>query len=89
MGIIDGFSGLNLTVVAVFALLFMCAFAVLLFAPLVYVIILGRREEPTHRIVAILGAVGQLCCALRDRGRRRGCGHRGRRHVMRERNRRR
>lgn len=37
-----------------------------LFAPLIYIAILGRRDEPTQRLVALVKAVGQLVKAVAD-----------------------
>lgn len=42
-----------------------------LFAPLIYIAILGRRDEPTQRLVALVKAVGQLAKAIADIIRRR------------------
>jgi hypothetical protein len=43
----------------------------LLFAPLVYIAILGRRDEPAQRLVALVQCVGQLAQAIADITRRR------------------
>lgn len=37
-----------------------------LFAPLIYIAILGRRDEPTQRLVALVKAFGQLLKAVAD-----------------------
>jgi hypothetical protein len=42
-----------------------------LFAPLIYIAVLGRRDEPTQRLIALVKAVGQLAQAIADITRRR------------------
>jgi hypothetical protein len=43
----------------------------LLFAPLVYIAILGRRDEPTQRLVALVKSVAQVAQAIADNSQRR------------------
>ncbi|GLV12091.1 MULTISPECIES: hypothetical protein [Mycobacterium] len=43
----------------------------LLFAPLVYIAILGRRDEPAQRLVALVKSVAQVAQAVADITRRR------------------
>jgi hypothetical protein len=43
----------------------------LLFAPLVYIAILGRRDEPTQRLVALVKSVARVAQAIADISRRR------------------
>ncbi len=38
----------------------------LLFAPLVYIAILGRRDEPAQRLVALVQCVAQLVQSVAD-----------------------
>lgn len=42
-----------------------------LFAPLIYIAILGRRDEPTQRLVALVKSVAQLAQAIADITQRR------------------
>jgi hypothetical protein len=42
-----------------------------LFVPLIYIAILGRRDEPTQRLVALVKSVGQVAQAIADITRRR------------------
>lgn len=42
-----------------------------LFAPLIYIAILGRRDEPTQRLVALVKAAAQLAKAVADITQRR------------------
>jgi hypothetical protein len=42
-----------------------------LFAPLIYIAILGRRDEPIQRLVALVKAVAQLAKAIADITQRR------------------
>ena len=37
-----------------------------LFAPLIYIAILGRRDEPAQRLVALVESVAQLVQAIAD-----------------------
>jgi hypothetical protein len=37
-----------------------------LFAPLIYIAILGRRDEPAQRLVALVKSVEQLVQAIAD-----------------------